>query len=873
MKKKRVLKIIGRLLLILLVISLAAAVALWLFFPREKIRIALEKKLSDLLDRDVVIESVSLGFYPDAEVVARGVRILDRPGPETLFSARNIRLDLNLPRLLKREYVLDNITIGSPVLRLVRASDGKWNVERLLAGMVAEKMPSAKEAGDGTSARRLDIGPVRIRGGAVEIRDEAAGRSLRVNGIKATVDVKGDQILLASALVPLPVADARLSGLVSHFSRPHRVFHINADARVEKKGPLANFPPKELQPGAKIADVSVEFSGQIARIAVEGTVSLNPRATAGLATKGTLAGTLSPKDGLFEVTALDVSFGQSRLSLAGSCSKLWSGAREARMRGSADILLAEAASLAGEDIASKIEGEGWAVAALKLVASPDRVYLNTDIDLAGAGLTIPRLMRKEPGVPGSISADIRYAIPGEISFERIELALGDARLDGKARWRRGADPWAQASVKTADFPLKLLNRLPSFGFERGTLSLAAQAWQSTSAQSRVEYKCEAVVENALLAANPFSEPIEIAGARFEVETGKLAVESESFSFAKSNCSIRAEITEFERPRITGVLRADTLNIDEIARAFAKTESGDEAGSDRTAPVEARPRESLSMEMLVEADSLRAGKITTGPLSTTWQISGKMHRFAPLEIEMFGGRLDGSFEFDASREDLRWAAEFEGKDLKLENILAQLEEGEAKGEGVLSASGNLKGAARPKIEDVLGSMEGNLQLVITDGEMREYLFLKNIFMLMQFSPATLAVPGLREITVLNALLDAAKTRGKSLDPTCIVFTRVSGTFSLDGGVAHTEDLRLESGIADLLFKGDIDLAGNHLDMRITATPLGSIGTLIEKVPLAGEKLKQAKEAVLSTDFIVRGPISDPEVKLAVIEKLRPKDEEQ
>jgi uncharacterized protein YhdP len=134
-----------------------------------------------------------------------------------------------------------------------------------------------------------------------------------------------------------------------------------------------------------------------------------------------------------------------------------------------------------------------------------------------------------------------------------------------------------------------------------------------------------------------------------------------------------------------------------------------------------------------------------------------------------------------------------------------------------------------------------------------------------------VPGVREITLLNTVIDAAKTRGRSLDPSCIVFTKIDGAFRIEGGVAHTEDLRLESGVADLLFNGDVDLGGRSLDMRITATPLGSVGSVIGKVPVAGKKLKQAKERALSMDFTARGPIADPEVKLAAVEKILPKSE--
>lgn len=171
----------------------------------------------------------------------------------------------------------------------------------------------------------------------------------------------------------------------------------------------------------------------------------------------------------------------------------------------------------------------------------------------------------------------------------------------------------------------------------------------------------------------------------------------------------------------------------------------------------------------------------------------------------------------------------------------------------------------------GCIGGRNRSVITDGEITKHSWLKNLFMLIQFSPPSLLVPGVKEAGILNTVLDAAKTGGRSLNPTCVTFSRIEGTFVLTDGKAHTEDLRLECGVADLIFRGDVDLGEDYLDMQITATPLGSLGSLMGKVPIAGDTLKKAKEAALATTFSARGPIADPEVGLAVMDNILPDKE--
>jgi hypothetical protein len=64
----------------------------------------------------------------------------------------------------------------------------------------------------------------------------------------------------------------------------------------------------------------------------------------------------------------------------------------------------------------------------------------------------------------------------------------------------------------------------------------------------------------------------------------------------------------------------------------------------------------------------------------------------------------------------------------------------------------------------------------------------------------------------------------------------------------------------------------MDMTVRATPLGTLGSLMGKIPIAGNGLQKAKETILSTDFLVRGPLSDPSVTFAAAEKLMGKNGE-
>ncbi len=849
---------------------LAIAFAIWTFLPRDQIKAALVKELSERLKHDVQIEEISVGFYPDIEFVARGMSITDRAASHQMVSAEKARIDLNLWKLLNREYVLENIVIDSPMISLVRDDDGVWNIERLMTDIRTRNVSRKTNTDVETPQNALDIGPIQIRSGTVSIHDEVSGKHLSADRITLTIDLQKDTIRIHSASLSLAPVDATISGFVSRISEPDPAIDLRAEMRVRKQGPLAGIQPVSLRPSVSIADIFIKASGPTTSLELDTSFSLNRLITAGIPAKGTLSGKLRPRQGLLEITALNASFGESVLSLSGACSNLWTEERSARLDGTTEISLQQALPLADKRRVSEFEPEGTARAKIALTATMGEGSLTTEFDLSDAGFTMPRVLRKHAGEPGSLMFAARYVPPDEIVVDTFDFTVGEGKVSGKGHIIPSVEPWLYISFDSSRFPLENLNQLPAVSFAEGTVTFAGDAWQSNPARKGLQYRSDAVIEHAALTPRGWKESLRDFNAIIGVYDQQAIVRGVSFAFGESSYSAEAEIADFGNPQVVGQLKTDMLNVNEIAGAFDRPEEGGEPE-----PVTAGDpgRREFSVEMAVSADQMQAGKLLTGPIATTWRSSGESHRFEPLQIKAFGGEIRGFFEIVASDGDSRWATEFSGRNLDVEKLSMQLRDGKATLIGLMSAKADLSGAVSSKRNDVFGSLNGDLRLTITDGEITKHSWLKNLFLLIQFSPPSLLVPGVREAGILNALLDAAKTGGRSLDPTCVTFSKIDGAFILTDGKAHTEDLRLESGVADLIFKGDVDLGEDQLDMQITATPLGSLGSLMGRVPIAGDKLKKAKEAALSMSFVARGPIADPEVSLAVVDRIMPNKEQQ
>jgi hypothetical protein len=130
-----------------------------------------------------------------------------------------------------------------------------------------------------------------------------------------------------------------------------------------------------------------------------------------------------------------------------------------------------------------------------------------------------------------------------------------------------------------------------------------------------------------------------------------------------------------------------------------------------------------------------------------------------------------------------------------------------------------------------------------------------------------VPGLREINLINTALDTLRTGGRNLEITTIPYDRIDGSFKIANGIAHTKKIHLKGKTLELFSGGDMDFINDKIDLKIKITPVSTAGELAGKIPLVGKEIKKIQKSFLSYDFIARGTIANPDIKVTKIEKLK------
>lgn len=166
-----------------------------------------------------------------------------------------------------------------------------------------------------------------------------------------------------------------------------------------------------------------------------------------------------------------------------------------------------------------------------------------------------------------------------------------------------------------------------------------------------------------------------------------------------------------------------------------------------------------------------------------------------------------------------------------------------------------------------SLNGQLSITFTEGEIRKLAFLRNILLLMNVPTVSVFTPVLREIFIFNQLLQLAKTKGRIISLKTIPYERLEGDFSIKEGVATTEELMLISDVLTLAASGSIDISNQTLKGKIAARPFGSLRTLLIKVPGLGKKATNIQDKLLSTYFTIEGKVGEPEVKAVLLKSVK------
>ena len=112
----------------------------------------------------------------------------------------------------------------------------------------------------------------------------------------------------------------------------------------------------------------------------------------------------------------------------------------------------------------------------------------------------------------------------------------------------------------------------------------------------------------------------------------------------------------------------------------------------------------------------------------------------------------------------------------------------------------------------------------------------------------------------------KKRPQDLSKEGFYFESIKGHIFINRGVLETENIVMRGPVFNAVAKGTVDLAKKEIDFDIGAQPLGTVDSLISKIPIAGYILTGKEKSLLTYYFKVEGPLKKPAVRYVPLKKI-------
>ncbi len=181
---KTIFKWLGIIVVSLIVIIIAAAIALAMFLPLDKIKEMAAAELTKALHREVKIEKVSFNIFTGLRLEKLSIADLPKNGKRNFISADAIELHYDLWPLLQRKIVIRKMGLAKPHIYVEKTLKGDFNFSDLLA---PQKPSEKKQEPAGKLPFKLFINSFYVKNGQITYSDRAAGTTSALNNFNVSV--------------------------------------------------------------------------------------------------------------------------------------------------------------------------------------------------------------------------------------------------------------------------------------------------------------------------------------------------------------------------------------------------------------------------------------------------------------------------------------------------------------------------------------------------------------------------------------------------------------------------------------------------------------------------------------------------------------
>ena len=316
-----------------------------------------------------------------------------------------------------------------------------------------------------------------------------------------------------------------------------------------------------------------------------------------------------------------------------------------------------------------------------------------------------------------------------------------------------------------------------------------------------------------------------------LKENNLQIKSLSGQVGTSSAAIRGTIHDLDNPKIDIAVTSPHLDLKDIMLLMELEKP----------PSKSPHRGSISLKAFIRAETGRIEDVEFEKLSTTVFCENRIVYVQPLDMSVFGGHASGKCRFDLGsngsppRYQLSYALDKVSLDrfVRAFGIKPEVMTGTLFMQGELTARGN-------NSFELKRSALGSVKVRCDKGVIRKFAILSKIFSILNVSQ-------------LFRLQFPDMVAGG------MPYNSINGNFSIQDGIASTQDFFIASNAMNISAIGRVDLARNDVDATIGVQPLQSVEKVVNRLPVVGWILSGGKKSFLTTYFEAKGKLEDPVVK--------------
>jgi hypothetical protein len=467
----------------------------------------------------------------------------------------------------------------------------------------------------------------------------------------------------------------------------------------------------------------------------------------------------------------------------------------------------------------------------------EMISVGSTVNLDRIAAEIPQLMKKEQGIKSG--ADFAFSMKGkDVRIDRFFFNLDaiDLSLKGNIADRKKIDLDVALNIKGVE------KVAPLFFFEgntpRGDVELNMAVRDLLFPLRKLPRLSGFLkVQDGFLRIPGLPKPVEaislacdFRGEAFDADIRRFVWDRSEFSNGKLH------VAGLEAPKFSLSLDVDAFDLNDFqtdSRFVIPTISGDS--------IAAR----LSGDFALKAGRVTISGITGDNVEIKGTVGERRLSLAQLKADVFGGTAEGSGAIDLSTSLPSVEAAIKLGRIKSGLFLDALGSKSQVIEATTSLVGDLTSEGET-IEQLIKGIDGRAVIYSRNGVIKKWNLLSKVFGL------------LNVIDLVRGRVDL-KAEGLS-------YRRMGGTFSIKDGVFRTGDFLIDSPSMLITGDGTIDVVKKTVQGDLVVSPLVTVDSVIDKIPILRNILKKKKQGFLYAAYKVSGPLDDPDVSVSFVNSI-------